>query len=273
MSQFSYKGHDFYYEVTGAGAPLVLLNGIMMSTRSWNPFVQTLSTYFSLIRLDFIDQGQSVKAQDFSYIQADQVEVVKALLDHLTLDTAHIVGISYGGEIALQFAIKYPQRVNRLMLFNTTAYTTTWLKHIGHSWIEVGKTKNPDAYYKTTIPVIYSQHFYEREQAWMEKRKNLLYDVFQNDVFLTSIERLTRSAETFDVRNQLSQITTKTLVVAAEYDTLTPPSDQYYLHHHIKNSEYLMIPNCGHASMYEKPMLFVSLILGFALNNQLDYVI
>ncbi len=273
MATFTYLGKQVYYTVDGAGAPMVLLNGIMMSTRSWEPFVPALSANHQLIRVDLLDQGQTDKAADIPYTQMTQAELIIALLDHLELPKAHMVGISYGGEVAIQLAIAYPQRVDRLVLFNTTAYTTTWLAHIGHSWNAVGRMRDGAAYYKTTIPVIYSQQYYERRLDWMMARQAKLEPIFSNPVFLDAIERLTNSAEHYDERDRLDRITARTLIVAAEDDILTPKGDQALLHKYIHSSELISIPNCGHASMYEKPLLFTTLIVGFLTVAATDFVI
>src|SRR5690606_37473892 len=104
MSYFRYLNKNVFYEVVGSGEPVLVLNGIMMSTKSWEPFKPFLSQQFQLIFVDFLDQGQS-DACDAHYTQDVQVELVKALLDHLSIEKIHVVGISYGGEVALQFAV------------------------------------------------------------------------------------------------------------------------------------------------------------------------
>jgi len=82
------------------------------------------------------------------------------------------------------------------------------------------------------------------------------------------MERLTNSAESFDARKDLENINAPTLIVAADEDYLTPIANQKELHKMIKNSELVILPGVGHASMYEKPLLFVTLVLGFI--NALD---
>lgn len=273
MSSFNYQGKDVFYLVEGTGKPIVILNGIMMSTKSWTPFVSSLTVYNQLIRLDFFDQGLSAKLPDTTYTQQIQVDLLSALLHHLNLSKVSIVGISYGGEVAVQFAIQYPDMVDRLLLFNTTAYTSPWLKEIGRGWIAAGKTRNGQAYYQTTIPVIYSPHYFESRLDWMKKREQVLIPIFSNPDFLDAMERLTLSAESYDVRDKLSLITAKTLIVSAEEDYLTPMDNQSYLSEHIQNSELIKIPNAGHASMYEKPLLFTSLILGFVNVKDTEYQI
>lgn len=101
MAILNYKGRSIYYDVKGEGKPILILNGIMMSTKSWEPFVSTLSETNMLIRLDFIDQGQSDRLENSIYMQDVQVEIIVDLLHELGLSKVNVVGISYGGEIAV----------------------------------------------------------------------------------------------------------------------------------------------------------------------------
>lgn len=273
MSDFIFNEKLVHYETYGNGEPLMILNGIMMSTKSWMPFIPSLSMHFQVILVDFFDQGQSDRLVNQSYTQEIQVDLIKALIEHLKLDTINLVGISYGGEVALQFAIKYQSMLKRMILFNTCAYTSPWLKEIGRSWIETGKTRNGQHYYQTTIPVIYSPHFYEEKIEWMKKREAVLTPIFSNPTFLDQMERLTLSAESHDVRERLNQIQIPVLIVAAEEDYLTPVPNQTYLHEQIKQSLMIKIPFTGHASMYEKPLLFTSLLIGFFLVKDTNYPI
>ncbi len=263
MAYLNYQGKTIYYDVTGHGKPILLLNGIMMSTKSWEPFVSSLSENNQLIRLDFIDQGQSDKLENSVYTQDIQVEIILLLLKEIKLKKVNVVGISYGGEIAVLLASRYPNLVDRLILFNTTPFTSPWLKEIGHSWINIGKTRNGQNYYQATIPVIYSPTFYEKRLDWMKKREVILTPIFSNPLFLDAMERLTNSAESYDARLELDRIRATTLIVSGDEDFLTPLSDQKKLHQMIKGSYHVILPGVGHASMYEVPMLFTSLVLGF----------
>ncbi|MDY0294769.1 MAG: alpha/beta hydrolase, partial [Acholeplasmataceae bacterium] len=104
MSTLNYKGRNIYYDVQGEGKPILILNGIMMSTKSWEPFVSSMTEHNKLIRLDFIDQGQSDRLENSIYMQDVQIEIIMALLHELGLAKVNVVGISYGGEIAVQLA-------------------------------------------------------------------------------------------------------------------------------------------------------------------------
>lgn len=268
MSYFHWNGKNIYYEEYGDGRPLLLLNGIMMSCASWAEFVEPLSQQNHLILLDLLDQGKSDKMDGF-FSQKLQVEVVNGLLEHLGLGKVGVMGISYGSEVALQLAIQYPQHVDKLVLFNATAATGPWLKDIGDAWNKAAG--DGEAYYLTTIPVIYSPEFYKKKKEWMDRRRDILVPVFSNPAFAGSMVRLTRSSEEYDVREQLKEIAAPTLVVSSQQDYLTPVEEQELIASRVPRCDHVVIPGCGHASMYEKPVLFTSLVLGFINNTKSTY--
>lgn len=268
MGMFEFRGKKVHYEEYGQGKPLVLLNGIMMSCRSWAEFIEPFSENNRLILLDFLDQGQS-DSMDEAYEQAIQAEVVHELLKHLNIAKACIMGISYGGEVAQQFAIRYFQQVERLILFNTTARTGPWLGDIGDAWnLAAG---NPEAYYLTTIPVIYSPAFYLKHNRWLNQRRKMLEPVFSNEEFIQRMIRLTNSSRGYDVTEQLHAIPAPTLIVSSQQDYLTPMEEQRLMAQRIPNSHHVILPGSGHASMYEQPQLFAALVLGFCNMSKTEY--
>ncbi|MCL2235028.1 MAG: alpha/beta hydrolase [Defluviitaleaceae bacterium] len=262
MATFELNGKNIYYETHGEGAPIVLLNGIMMSTPSWQMFVPPLSANNQLILMDFFDQGQSHKMVDEEYDQALQVAALKGLLDHLGLKKASLAGVSYGGNVALRFAVEHTEMVDKLVIFHAAPKTGAWLQDVGKGWIL--SMDSPENFYNTSIPVIYSPGFYNNNPEWVAVRKNFLTShVFNNQDFLQAVARLTRSADNYDISDKLDKITAKALIIAADTDPLTPYADQKALAEGINGAELILLPNCGHASMYEKPTLFASLIAGF----------
>ena len=95
--------------------------------------------------------------------------------------------------------------------------------------------------------------------------------MFSDEVFINAMIRLTNSSSNYDVRSRLDEVDCPTLIVSCQQDYLTPVEEQKYLADNIKDSHYVVIQNSGHASMYEQPMLFASLILGFANANKAKY--
>lgn len=262
-----FKNYEIYVESYGDEnlEPFIMLNGIMMSTTSWHSFYDLFTPYKRVILIDLLDQGKSSKLDGLEYDLSIQVEAVDAVVKALNLTNINLFGISYGGEVAMKYAVTYPKNIKKLLLFNTTAKTSNWLREIGHSWNKAAS--DPYAYYSTTIPTIYSPDFYESKSEWMEKRKAKLITIFSNQEFIQAMIRLTNSAENHDVTNELSVLNMPTLVVGSQHDTITPYPEQEKLAKYIPNSELIQILDSGHASMYEKPMIFTTLILGFLLND------
>ena len=267
MSSFHFQDKTVYYEVVGEGRPLLMLNGIMMSTRSWAPFLPALQKVgCQPILVDLLDQGQSeAMGKDFP-IQL-QARMLEAFLQHLGIPQADIFATSYGGEVALNLVVIRPDLIGRMVLANTVARTNAWLKEIGEAWILAGN--NPRAYYATTIPVIYSPAFYDRRAEWMENRKRLLTSTaFASDDFQRRMARLTRSAESHDVVDQLPGIPCPTLLISSQQDHITPPEEQALLAERMPNAELVMLPKTGHAAFYERPDLFTAILTGFLSHRE-----
>lgn len=260
MAYSMLKGKKIYYEVHGEGQPLVILNGIMMSTVSWKLFLPSLSAY-QVILIDFFDQGLSDN-MDEAYSHESQVEVVLQVIKELCLDRVYMTGISYGAQVALQFALNYGHRLKKLVVFNGAAYTTPWLKDIGIAWQKAARTYDPDLFYHVAIPYIYSPGFYNTNNQWMQERKALLMKVFTR-VFLNRLDRLIASSESYDIRNKIKLIDVPVLVVGTALDYITPIDEAEFIYDQLREGTFLVIDGCGHASMYEKPVEFISIIKGF----------
>ena len=108
------------YRVDGKGQPLVLIMGLGGRKEDWRPQVRAFKRYFRVITFDNRGVGGSSRLPGQITIEA-MVGDTLALLDHLGIDRAHILGYSLGGIVAQQIAIRYPERVNKLILASTVA--------------------------------------------------------------------------------------------------------------------------------------------------------
>jgi len=258
---FHYQGRDIHYEEYGQGQPLVLLNGVMMSTASWKPFVQAFSAHFRVLLIDLMDQGKSA-AFPPGYVMEDQARMVLALLDHLGLNKVFVLGTSYGGALALQLAILEPQRVERLLLAATRAYTDPLFRDMCEGWIHA--TASPQAFYTATIPLFYGATWQQQQATWMAQRRELLESTaFSNPDFLARMKRLIASIMDFDLRDRLGLIRCPTLVLAPEEDLVMMPWEQERITVGIQGAELLRLPGTGHVLFLERPALFVSLVMGW----------
>ncbi|AEI43142.1 alpha/beta fold hydrolase [Paenibacillus mucilaginosus] len=104
---------DLYYEMTGEGTPLVLLHSGGADLRDWTWVAPVLAQQYKVIALDGRGCGQSPNPAEEP---PDYVDDLLRALDHLGLPQAVIAGHSMGGQIAAEFALKYPERVTKLVL-------------------------------------------------------------------------------------------------------------------------------------------------------------
>jgi 3-oxoadipate enol-lactonase len=108
----SANGTQLYYESAGRGPVVVLIHSGNLDHRMWDPQFETLSREHRVIRYDARGYGKSARPD--APFRADQD--LRGLLDALRIDHASLVGISMGGRIAIDFALSYPARVDRLVL-------------------------------------------------------------------------------------------------------------------------------------------------------------
>jgi pimeloyl-ACP methyl ester carboxylesterase len=141
------KGAKVYYEVYGTGDPIILLHGAYMNINSnWSELIPILSKTRKVIALEMDGHGHTpLSERPFSY-QTFASDVAAALI-HLKIDSADILGFSYGGTIAYQFAIQHPAMTKKLIIISSTYKSDGWL---GIMYTMLAGLK-PDAFDNTPI--------------------------------------------------------------------------------------------------------------------------
>ncbi|MCY1073584.1 alpha/beta fold hydrolase [Archangium lansingense] len=107
------NGARLHYELQGDGFPVVLLHGGLLDMRLWNEQVGPLARHFTTLRYDLRGFGSSDVPEGQPYAP---YEDLRALLDYFSMDRVHVVGLSLGGRVALDFALAWPERVSCLVL-------------------------------------------------------------------------------------------------------------------------------------------------------------
>lgn len=265
MPKVKINGVEINYNLDGEGEEtLVLLNGIMMSTASWADFVPvyTEQNNIRLLRLDFRDQGLSSKYQE-DYDVGIHVDDLKKLLDKLHISSkVHLLGVSYGGMVAMLFALKYPEVLSSLILPNTEARVTKYLQAVSIIWEEAAKLNSGKLFFQLSMPLIYSDDFYNRKWNWLKEREKVFDNLLDTEWF-EALLRLSRSSKEFDILDEIVQIRIPTLLIAGTRDIITPVYEMRKIKDRIKNSSMVIIENAGHASFYEKMNEFNTAVLGF----------
>jgi 3-oxoadipate enol-lactonase len=123
MPVFNCDGVDLYYEIHGdenSKNTIAFFNGVMASVSSWYPMIPVFEKMgFKIILHDFKGQMKSGKPEE-GYSFARHAAEAKALFQHLSVEHAHVIGTSYGGEVAMKLAILYPE------ITDSICYSRVW---------------------------------------------------------------------------------------------------------------------------------------------------
>lgn len=264
MPYIRIKDKDIYYKEYGQGEPVIFLSGVMMSTSSWSPFINIVSKDYRMITVDLIDQGRSSNG-DSSYTIDVQVEILKKVVDELKLENINLVGMSYGGKVALAFTVKYQDRVKSLTVSNTDCFTTKIMSKIAEGWYYAASTLDGSIFATTVFPYIYSYNYYEENFEDMEEKERILSKIIDEEWYLR-FKRVLKSAMGYSIYDKLNTIKVPTLIISSELDILTPIKCQEYIHKGIEGSKWVIIKDAGHGVMFEKPKEYITTIMDF-INN------
>ena len=119
MPFLSVRGLELYYEELGEGRPVLLISGSGGDLRGTPLERNPLTASFRTVACDQRGLGQTSKP-DVDYSMADYADDAAALLDVLGIERAHVVGISFGGMVAQNLAVRHPDRIDRLVLMCTS---------------------------------------------------------------------------------------------------------------------------------------------------------
>lgn len=128
------NGLKVYYEVYGAGKPLVLLHGAFMTiATNWGELIPELAKTRKVIAIEMQGHGHTPYS-DRKLNQVTLASDVEAVLNYLKVDSADVVGYSMGGTIAYQFATQSAKRVNKLVIISSTYKSTGWLPEVNNAF-------------------------------------------------------------------------------------------------------------------------------------------
>ena len=269
MSNFNYNGTNIYYEVKGntdSNTTVAFFNGVMATTSSWINQVSVFEKLgFRIILHDFKGQLKSDKPQG-PYTFREHALEAKALFEYLEIDKVHIIGTSYGGEVAMRFAVDFPDNVQTISIIDSVSELDEVLKQFVRGWKTLAEIGDPQKFYYGMLPTLYHTSYMENNLDLINKRGETfnklpesyfqgqitLYETFERDVTMTSL---------------LKDIKCPSLVVCGEDDILKPKKFSKIIAQNIPNSEYVTIPDCGHVTIFEKPNELNSVLLGFVLKH------
>jgi 3-oxoadipate enol-lactonase len=246
------------YEIRGKGEPVILVHGFGGNKEGWIAQWIPLSEHFKVIRFDNRNGGESDRPDQPNTMEM-LADDVRGLMDYLKIDKAHVIGWSMGGIIVQKFALKYPDRLNKLVLINTVLgapnYKGVEMLKKNHIKELEDRKKDPVKSFWYNAPLGFYFKFRKEMEANPKKKFYGLWSVddlieFQNFSPPTAQDITYQSAaliQTFTY-DDLNKIETPTLLIASSHDRLTSSNIMIQIHEAIPNSTLKMIEKAGHNS-------------------------
>jgi pimeloyl-ACP methyl ester carboxylesterase len=252
---------ELFYEIDGAGEPVLLLMGLGGEHRAWDLQRSELARRYRLVLLDNRDAGASGEARA-SYGTADMAADALALMDHLGVERFHVIGASMGGAIAQQLALQAPARVASLVLIATWGRTDAFLRAIFASWRLMVERLAPEEFLAAQAPWAFTHRFLASPSPEVVKAQATLRE--QGGLkSVAAYQRQVDACLAHDVLGTLVVLQTPALVLVGEDDILTPPRYSRALVAALGRADLALVPASGHACFLETPKPVAERVMRF----------
>jgi len=267
----SIHGHQVGYRRAGDGPVLLLLHGMAGSSRTWLPTMQLLQHDYTLLAPDFLGHGESAKPLG-DYSLGNQASAMRDLLQRLGIDRATVVGQSFGGGVALQFAYQFPGLCQRLVLVSAGGLgrEVSWMLRL---------LTLPAAEY--VMPVLFpsfvrdwgdSVSRFLRDRGVRNARAEEVWRAYASltesgnrHAFVRTMRAVIdpggQSVSAMDRLYLAARV--PTLIIWGDQDHIIPLDHAYQAHEAIPNSRLEIMHGVGHFPQAEEPIRFVELLADF----------
>lgn len=245
-----------HYEQSGAmdGPVLVLSNSLGSNLHMWDKVLPLLEKSLRIVRYDTRGHGKSsIPAPPYSLDQLGGD--LLSLMDHLSIERAHLCGLSLGGLIALWAGVHAGGRFERLIFANTAAHIGTregWEQRIA-----MVQSSGMDGLALQTLERWLTPAYRAQHPAGTETIRQMIASTN-----VTGYCGCCAALRDADLRDEISAIQAPCLVITATHDPATPPADGRAIHSAVRNSSYLEL-DCAHLSAWEKAVEFAAEVLAF----------
>jgi pimeloyl-ACP methyl ester carboxylesterase len=249
-----------YHEKTGQGLPLVFIHGLGSSTRDWEYQVDDFSPSYEAITFDLRGHGQSDKPEGPYTIPMFAADTA-ALLKELGVESAHVVGVSLGGAVALQLALDHPEMVKTLTVVNSAPAmygSAEQIKQEVDRRVAIVQQVGMRAMGEALAPNL----FPAPDQAGL--RRTFVERWAENDP--RAYIDATRSVAEWNVLDQVASIQCPTLVIASEYDYSPVEVKESYAKL-MPDAQLIVIRDAHHGVPMEKPAEFNAVLSAFLTAN------
>ncbi|MBS1197077.1 MAG: alpha/beta hydrolase fold [Proteobacteria bacterium] len=251
------QGTELYFEVSGQGEPLFMLNGLLANPSFWkSTALDRLAASHTCVLHCFRGQDYTVIGEPFSF--EDIVKDLKKLIDHLGFERVHLLGDAFGVSVALAFAHDYPEMVGKLILSSGGSMADQILLLKLRSFQKVLERSDLGLFFDALYPNIYSHAYIERNLAHYEALKEASISCKNRENML----QLLQAVFTRDKRRDFNKIGHETLVMHGLQDGLISPAHGRNMVKLLPNARLIEL-DCGHVIFAEMPERYAELVVSF----------
>jgi 3-oxoadipate enol-lactonase len=242
------NGTRLYYEIAGTGHAVVFMPGFTLDTHMWDDQFEYLAQQYQVIRYDMRGFGKSAVPTDKVYSHAEDL---KALLDHLEIKPAYLVGQSMGGAVAIDFTLTYPEYVDALILIDTFLPgfegSAEGGARMGLIWEEAGRGGIPAAKLSWLTHPFFTPA--QRRPA-VTARLAKIVEEYSGWHFVNNDNEHSLDPPT---AKRLREITIPTLAMVGQYDIPDFLNMTELIGQQVPRVRKIIVSNCGHMSNMEAP--------------------
>lgn len=258
MSSITTDQGIVHYEVYGRGRPVILLHGWLGSWGLWQETMSFLGQHYRTYAMDFWGFGESGKKRE-TYAVHDFVSLVGQFMEQLGIVRAPLVGHSMGGTVSLSVAIRYPERVSKVVVVGSPIVGSSLaplLKLAGYR-MNAFLLFNMMGPFRAFMKYYYSRQICSDPRFPVMMDRDLSRTTLQS--FLLSIASLRRT----DLRPMLNQIKVPAMGMYGDKDKVVHPLQWQPMKEGIPQSQIVRFENAGHFPMLEEPKKFTDHLRSF----------
>lgn len=250
------NGIRMRYDAAGAGDAVLLIAGLSMPGAMWAPQVKALVPHFRVITFDNRGVGETDLPPEPVYSTGQMADDAAALLRQLKIGRSHVVGLSMGGTVAQELALRHPQLVRSLVLVSTWAQADARFVQVVESWASlVSRVPIEERYRHVIYPWVFSPAFFEKKDNVEAAFRGAI--AYPHQTKAEAIERQVRGILAWNGTRvpRLGSIKVPTLIVAGKDDIFTPPDFARALAKLIRRARLSLMPG-GHLLILEQADAF-----------------
>ncbi|MEJ5187297.1 MAG: alpha/beta fold hydrolase [Candidatus Geothermincolales bacterium] len=257
------NGIEIYYRRYGSGDPVLLIQGLGANSDWWDErFLGPLASRFSLVAFDNRGAGRTTRAPG-PYTIAQMADDAAALMDHLQVRSAHVLGVSMGGMIAQELALRHPEKVRKLALLVTNCGGREQVlakPEVYQMLYAGGGDLDPRKVAEATLFLLFPEDFIRENPGKMEE----FVEVFlKAPISPECFRHQLQAIMGWSSFHRLGDISAETLVITGSEDILIPPENSRILAEAIPNARLVEFPGAGHGLIAQIPEEVSSAVLAF----------